>query len=125
MLVRGVSDNASSDAGGVLFQHRERMLSFGLRNERGESSLASDMERVQAENLARRAHIFANRDQFFIDLQREVGGFRDFIENARQSAACEVAQAMDVDAGLQHISDRSPERCGVTFDLTFEFESFT
>ena len=97
-------------------------LPFG--DEGGESAFAGNLEGIEAEHFAGSADVFADWYQLFLDLEDEVGGFGDFVEDAGQAAAGEVAQAVDLDAGAQKLEDHIGHRGGIAFNRALEGQAF-
>ena len=57
-------------------------VGVALGHEGGEAAFAGDLQGVEAENLTGGMDVFADGDEPFLDVQGEIGGFGDFVEDA-------------------------------------------
>ena len=75
----------------------------GLRgwDEDGEAAFVGDVERIEAEDFARALHclLHGNQSLFQLDADIAVGG--DLVQRRGETAAGQIAQAMDFDSGIQ------------------------
>ena len=78
-LVGNFPNPARTCATGMGAHNLQRALRLPLGYEGGEPPLASHLQGIEAEDLTRRADVFANGDELFLDVDGKVGGFGDFV----------------------------------------------
>ncbi len=62
----------------------ERLRHFAFGDENRKSAFASDLQRIQAQNLAGTANVLPHRDEVLLDLHGEVRALGNLIENTGQ-----------------------------------------
>ena len=70
-------------------------------DEGDETSFVRHVERVEAEDFTRAAHILADRDGSFIDVNVQPRRLGDFDQRAGEAAARQVAQAVDANPRVE------------------------
>ena len=105
--------------------HRvEHLVGVGLVDDRNESAFARYVHRIEAEDLAGSADSVAHRYRLLVDDYFDARGFRQFVDNAGDTAARRIARASDRAAAGEHERNQSVKRSAVTDYSGVESESF-
>ena len=123
-FIRHFANRTGTNANWICAQDLQRALRIFRRNERGNPAFARDLKRIESENFARGVNVFANRNSFFLDQQSPVRRLGDFVQRARQTAARQIAQAMNFNSRLQQFQNHFVNRRGIAFDFALKFQSF-
>ena len=125
--IPGRSGLDRADAGGLFTrgtptQRVERSIHVRLGNDRDHPSLARDVERIQAEQLAGAADSFRDRDRALLDLDADPGIQRELVERRGQPSPRSVAEAVRVYARIEERGDERGQGRTVAFDRAFELQ---
>ena len=97
-------------------------LRLGAVHDGHEATLGGDVERVDAEDLARPPDLLAGGHGTLVDDDRHVGGARHLVEDGRHAPAGRVAQAPHTGGGVQERIDERGEVGGVGLDVGLDVE---
>jgi len=78
-------------------------------DENSEASFIRHVKRVEAEDFAGTLHRFVDWNQRFVQLDADVAVRSDLVQRCREASARQIAQAMDLDSGVQQRFDRRPD----------------
>ena len=106
----------------VRLENREGGSDVVRGDEGYEATFAGYVEGVEAEQLAGAAHFISDLDRSFIYAEVQVRGFGNLDESAREPATCEVAEAVDLDAGVQQGHDGIAEWGAVAQDIAAKLQ---
>jgi hypothetical protein len=95
------------------------------RDESHKASLIRHMERIEPEKFAGRGDFRGHLDRLFVDRNRESRGLGDLDQGAGQSAAGQIAQAMNSNASLEQFEHRCGKWRSTAFDRGFKGEPLT
>ena len=117
-----VADQGGRAAGRSAGEDLEGAVGLGGGEEADEAALVGDVERFEAEDFAGAADEFGDGHGGFVDGQGELGGLGDFHEGGGETAAGEIAQAVELEAGGEEGLHGGNERGAVALDGAFEGE---
>src|SRR6266487_2672377 len=124
MIARDFANDGGVLTKGMRFHGAQHKIDI-LRGDKGEKlSFVRNIKWIEAEDLAGAFHFFANRNARLVEKHPNFRRLRDFSKRACDSATRRVAQNVDVDLRGEHGVDQAIQRCGVTGDLGFEFQTF-
>src|SRR5579872_4449678 len=96
-----VADNDCSRCRIVRAENSQGTISLVRSYEGYEAALVGYVQRIEAQQFARTAHLIAHFDCTFVDNQVQPGRFGDLHQCARQPAPREVSKAVYVDTCVQ------------------------
>src|SRR5208282_229539 len=101
-------------------QHRLGRLG---RHDCDQLAFVGDIERIQAEQLARTSDLFVNRQRAFLQFDPNLRTLRDFVQRAGDSASRRVAHAANVATYAKHLAHQGVQGGTVALDLSLELQS--
>ena len=109
-------------AAGLRADGGERLVHALAGHDREEAALAGDVERVEAQQLARALHLRAHRDLRLLEPDPDVRGDGDLAQGGGEPAARGVAEDVGVRHRVEQRPDRGDDRGGVGDERRLEVD---
>ena len=113
---------AASTPAGCGTHRREHGVGVLRRNDGDQLALIRQIQRIEAEDLARAAHWIAYRYGALADMDANAGGVGEFVQYGRNTTTRCVAQASYGGADGQHGGDQAVERLAVAGHVSLQRE---
>src|SRR5579863_858765 len=118
----------SADSNGSLrdcdsFHHFESLLGLRCRDKHRKTAFIRHVQRIEAENFAGALNNFIDRNRDFFQIDADLAVASNLVQGRRQAATGQVAQAVNLDSGIQECFDRGPDVVGVAENWGLELQS--
>lgn len=123
LFIENPPDNGSTPTMCVVFHQPKRFVRIGPGDISDQPSLVGYIQRVETEHLAERMNAVRDRNPRLVNLDCATRDPGDLAERSGEAAAREVAQAVDLDPGIDQREHELGERRRIALDHALEAET--